>query len=273
MIQQYHQQQQQQLQLQQTLKQVSTTTSQETKPRPHGILRNAQNYQKQQYQQQQQQQTVQLQQQQLQQLQIQKQKLQQQQQQQIQQQLQQKPQSILKQQHQLIQPQMNFSQDSDKQKYLSATVARKQQQQQLSVSQTTTLPRNTNDYVRELWPLAPPPASKLEECVRPDSRCEIARSSLFLYGDSVTLNSATAPNNRRSDHDDTHIYETPKYLRKEKAATMRLQPKNQKSLQFQKNDNSDQAGNNPILSNVEHDFRSTKTLPKKVLTSTDSVKL
>jgi len=110
---------------------------------------------------------------------------------------------------------------------------------------------SANDYVREMWPMVVPPLSNAAT-VGPllyDQESNIrADSDHFQYGDSsamLTLSAEVAPpppppslssaaHRRHSSHrssapspmmdseDDTHIYETPKYLRREKAATMKL---------------------------------------------------
>ncbi|ESO02257.1 hypothetical protein HELRODRAFT_161503 [Helobdella robusta] len=187
---------------------------------------------------------------------------------------------------------------------------------------------NNNDYVREMWPMAPPIASKLTGIDRPDSR---NGTSLFQYGDSVTFNlqsgqtsgGKTLQHHHHHHHlhhphplhpqtqqlqqplmhqqqphqpqqtgtliydgdDDTHIYETPKYLRREKAATMRLQVKSgqAKTLSFyEPTTNSTAPTNTNVITTVatassmvtsSQDYRGSKTLPRQVLAVSASVKL
>jgi len=102
--------------------------------------------------------------------------------------------------------------------------------------------RSSNDYVREMWPMAPPPGNAGPIMFDPEGALRSSPAH-FLYGDSVTLSSmptagpdvmqptlSTHRHSRQSassssmmdSEDDTHIYETPKYLRREKAATMKM---------------------------------------------------
>lgn len=133
----------------------------------------------------------------------------------------------------------------------------------------------SNDYAREMWPMVPPPKlSGVEECARPDSRTDGTRSSLFQYGDSVTLMTSTGQGSSGAHscrtlqprgsalvelEDDTHIYETPKYLRREKAATMRLQSKPGSSKGLYCLPSTQRAS--------EHPHHTSRTLPRNPTTA------
>lgn len=78
--------------------------------------------------------------------------------------------------------------------------------------------------------MAPAPPANLGVTTLYDSG-QVDSSTLFQYGDSLTSCAGSQQNGRGrcqsmfvgvDSEDDTHIYETPKYLRREKAATMRM---------------------------------------------------
>lgn len=76
-----------------------------------------------------------------------------------------------------------------------------------------------------------PPGNPLGVTTLYDSG-HVDSSTLFQYGDSLTSCAGSQLNGRGGrcqsmlvgvdSEDDTHIYETPKYLRREKAATMKM---------------------------------------------------
>lgn len=79
------------------------------------------------------------------------------------------------------------------------------------------------DYLREMWPMALPPGN-VAGTTALYKEAETTDTSPFQYGDSVTMTTASpvhAHSSRPAEYD-THIYETPKYLRREKAATLRM---------------------------------------------------
>lgn len=89
------------------------------------------------------------------------------------------------------------------------------------------------DYLREMWPMALPPGNVTGNALLVKDAADPADASTFQYGDSVTMTTTAtastahasrgvaAPTDGGGEYD-THIYATPKYLRREKAATLRL---------------------------------------------------